>query len=351
MHSARTPFNLDCGVKAGTMHLLHLWPQFARLGAGMLLLAVLVCGNLSPAFASPPTPITIATGSSVPATVLFVAQEMGFFAQEGLEVKLQDCVIGSRCIADMLDGKAQFSSAGDLAIMFNSVSRQDFSVLATYCSSTSILKLITRKSAHIVKAQDLIGKRVGMPKKSAAHYFLDNLMLLEGIEPTRVEHVFLEPEDMSAALASGAVDALSSLEPIASKQRAALGKDAFEIKVPPYNLSTHLVALRSTVAQSQRDTVKLLRAMEKSVQFIAHEPLKAKAVLAKHSGMEAAALDSLWAGSQFKLVLDPSLLVTLNSVARWAKNENLINGAQVPDFAGFVNPGPLNAAKPKGIAK
>lgn len=319
----------------------------------LLLAAALGCAVLPVAIADTPalTPVVIATGSSVPATVLFVADEMGYFAQEGLAVKFDHCIGASRCIDNVFEGKAQFAAVGDLALMFNSIEHQDFTVLATYATSTSMLKLITRKSAHISKAQDLIGKRVGMPKKSAPHYFLDNFLLFEGVDPKLVEHVFVDLDGMSAALASGKVDALSTFEPLASRQRAALGKDAFDLTVPPYNLSTHLVASRKTVAQSHADTVKVLKAMDKAVQYIAREPLKAKAILAKHSGLDAAGLDSLWTGSQFKLVLDPSLQVTLNSAARWAKNENLINEGQFPDFSEFINAEPLTAARSKGTAK
>ncbi|HTD02430.1 ABC transporter substrate-binding protein [Undibacterium sp.] len=321
------------------------------LSAHVLFLFALGCSAVSVASANPAAPITIATGTGLPSTVIFVAEELGYFAKEGLNVRIENCVAAFRCIASMLDGKAQFSSAGDLAIMFNSVERKDFVILATYSSSPSILKLITRKSAHISKAQDLVGKRVGIIGKSASHYFLDNFLLFEGVDPKRVEHVPLEVEDMPAALAGGTVDALSTFDSLISRQRAALGNDAFDIVVPSYNLSTHLVALRKTVTQSHADTVKLLRAMEKAVQFIASEPLKAKAILAKHSGMDRAAIDSLWAGSQFKLELDPSLLVTLNSAARWAKNENLISDTQFPDFSSFIYPEPLNTAKSKGAPK
>lgn len=321
------------------------------LCAPVLCCLALGFGGVPVAHADPATRITFASGTAVPSTVIFVAQEMGYFANEGLDVRIENCLGAFRCMLDMLDGKAQFSSAGDFSLMFNSLERKDFVVLAAYSYSSSTLKLLARKSAHIRKAEDLLGKRVGIIKKTASHYFLDNFLLLEGVDPRRVEHIYMEPEQMSAALANGSVDALSTFEPLASKQGAVLGKDAFEVNVPAYNVGTYLVALRKTVVQSHAETVKLLRAMEKAVQFILREPKKAKAILAKHSDMDAAAIDAVWAGSQFKLVLDPSLLVTLNNVARWAKNENLVNDAQFPAFSDFIYPEPLNAAQSKGARK
>ncbi|GGC73456.1 ABC transporter substrate-binding protein [Undibacterium terreum] len=316
-----------------------------------VMLFAAMCCRPPAAQAEPLKTVVYASGTAVPSTVILVAQEQGYFAREGLEVRIENCIGAFRCMLDMMEGKAQFSSAGDLAVMFNGVDRKDFVILATYSSSTSLLKLVTRKSAHIEKAQDLVGKRVGIIKRSASHYFLDNFLLLEGVEPKSVEHVFLDQEDMSAALQNGSVDAISTFEPVAGKQLAAIGKDGFEVSVPPYNLSTHLVAMRKTAMQSRTETIKLLRAMDRAVQFIAAEPKKAKAILARRSGMDAASVDAVWAGSQFKLVLDPSLQVTLNSVARWARNENLISDTQIPEFSNFIYPEPLNAAKAKGVGK
>ena len=337
---------LICGLRPVSKSLAPM-----RLLQACALLFAIACSSMSVARAEPLKSIVYASGTAVPSTVVMVAQELGYFAKEGLDVKIENCMGGALCMLDMLSGKAQFSSAGDLAIMFNGADHKDFVILATYSSSTSLLKLITRKNAHISKASDLVGKRVGILRKSASHYFLDNFLLLEGIEPKRVEHVYLELEDMPAALNNGKVDAISTFEPLAGKQLAALGKDGVEIDVPPYNLSTHLVAMRQTVIQSHAETVKLLRAMNRAVQFIAAEPKKAKAILARRSGMDEAAVNAVWKNSQFKLILDPSLQVTLNSVARWARNENLINDTQFPEFSDFIYPEPLSAAKLKGAAK
>jgi NitT/TauT family transport system substrate-binding protein len=298
--------------------------------------------------AAPLETVSVAVGNSLPATLFFVAEEQGYFTREGLKLQLQPCQGAFRCMEEMLQGRAQFSSAGDLAIMFNSTQRRDFVVLATLSSSTSILKLLTRKSLHLHQPQDFIGKKAGMVPHSATHFYLDHFLLSGGIDPQQVEHIALDQGELQKALADGRVSLIATYEPLATVQRHALGKDAQDLQAPDYALGTRLVALRNTVQHAPDLTAKLLRALDAAAQFVSRDPATAKATLARRGGLEPALIDTIWAGSQFRPAIDASLLISLNGTARWARNENLVTEEQLPDFASLLYPASIEHARQTG---
>ncbi|MBI1891456.1 MAG: ABC transporter substrate-binding protein [Burkholderiales bacterium] len=311
------------------------------------LLAAACCFHL-PAVAEP---IRLAIGPFVTSTIFYVADDQGYFAQEKLQVKLQSCAgLGAfQCMKDMLDGKAEVSNGGDLPVMFNAVERQDFVVLATYAGSTSIVKMLARKDAHVKTAHDLIGKRVGYIKKTAPHYFLHVYLLTAGVDPAQVKQIALEPNDMASALANRTVDAIATYEPLASKQRQELGDSVADIPIPStYNVHVHLVAKRSFVAAHEEETIGLLRALYRAEQFIRKDPEKAKLIWMKYANVNLTNADALWKNTIFKLTLDSSLVTTLRSTARWAKESGLVEIHDVPDFHSVIYPRPLRVAKPEG---
>lgn len=48
------------------------------------------------------------------------------FESEGAKVALEECVGGHRCLKQMLEGKADLATVGDIPIVFNSFQRLDF---------------------------------------------------------------------------------------------------------------------------------------------------------------------------------------------------------------------------------
>ncbi|MES2934028.1 MAG: ABC transporter substrate-binding protein [Pseudomonadota bacterium] len=298
------------------------------------------------------TPISISSGYGAGSTIFLIAQDRGYFAQEGLNVTIVPCEGAFQCMDDMLAGRSDFSNGGDLAIMFRALERKDFVVLATLATSTSILKLLARSSAQVSSPKDLIGKRVGIISKSAPHYFLHMYLLKAGIDPHKLKEIVLQPSTMSAAFARGEVDVLSTYEPLASKQRKEFGKQISEVAIPPiFNLGVHLVSLRRTVNERPDETSRLLLALVRAEQFIRQEPAKARQIWMKRTGVSEAEAEAAWGGIKFKMTLEPSLITVLDGAARWAQLEGLAHTSQLPNFHELIDTAPLTKAKPEGVIK
>ncbi|MEO7850850.1 MAG: ABC transporter substrate-binding protein [Rubrivivax sp.] len=303
------------------------------------------------ALAQAAEPLRIAVSKTPLSLPMFVAEAQGYFAAEGLQVKLIECVGGHRCLRQVLDDAADVATAGDLPIMFNSFERTDYAVLATIVTITDDVKLLVHSRAGVTKPEQLAGKRIGAVAGSASQYFLDLYLLAVGVDPKSLIIVHLQPEQMLPALRDGAIDAAAVWEPHA---HAALQALKGELKMLPnaghYLASFNLVAGRRALSTRDDDLVRLLRAVERAQRTIQDEPAAAKAVMVKRLQQDAQFVDWVWPTLNFRLSLDQSLITTLEGEARWALREGHAKGKRPANYMSLLHAGPLRAAKPSAVA-
>jgi NitT/TauT family transport system substrate-binding protein len=281
---------------------------------------------------------------------IFIAQDKGYVAAQGLEVTLQPCVGGHRCMRQMLNGEADLATAGDMPITINSFERSDFAVLATMASTGDDMKLVAHDRSGITAPSHLAGKRIGAVIGAASQYFLELYLLTAGIDPRQLSVVGLQPEEMAPALLSGKVDAISIWEPYGYQALKALGPHGVALpNVGAYFQSFNIVCQRRMVGSRDPALVQLLRAVERAERFIQEQPEEAKAVLRARLEMDPAFLDRIWPGLGFRLSLDPSLLATMEAEVRWARREGHVKAGRLPNLPALLHAAPLRAIKPTAV--
>jgi ABC-type nitrate/sulfonate/bicarbonate transport system substrate-binding protein len=281
---------------------------------------------------------------------LYVALQRGFFREAGLEVEIEDCIGGQRCLRRMLEGKADVATSGEMPIVLRSFERGDLAVIATITDASDNLKLIARKASGIVQSRQLDGKRVGVITGTASQYVLETHLLAVGVDPRKVTMVPMQPEDAEAALRAARIDAVAVWEPFGY---AALHGDApVGVRLPladGYIETYNLVADRALFGVRDAALVKLLRAVERAETFIQAEPAEAQAILMQRLGLDRGFIDWVWRGLAFRMSLDQSLLTTMESEARWAQREGHVEPGARINVLTLVYPGPLKAVKPTAV--
>ena len=307
--------------------------------------AILLCGN------SLAQDLVAAVSRGALSLPIFVAEDQGYFLAEGVGVRTQECSDGRRCLQLLLDGKAQLATTADLPIVFKSFERTDFAILATFASSGRDVKLVARKSAGITNPRQLEGRRIATVKGASAQYFLDSYLIFNDVDKTKVTVVGMLPEEMAAALEKREVDAVAVWEPFAFRAMTVLGADGAILPSQRiYTETFNLVSDRRTIASREGDLVKVLRAVERAEQFIREQPKRAQAVLLQRLKLDQAYLDWAWNDLDCRMTLDQSLVTTLEGEARWAVREGNVGAdKRVPNFLGFVYPGPLRKAVPGAV--
>ena len=127
------------------------------------------------AFAAAGEPLAFAVARLPLSLPVYVAQDRGFFAEEGATVNVADCDIGRRCLERMLAGGADLATAANLPVVVASLQGQRFTIVASMASSRNDTKIVTRRGSGIDSAAALAGRRVGT--------FVGTSRFLQGVKP------------------------------------------------------------------------------------------------------------------------------------------------------------------------
>lgn len=302
----------------------------------------------SPALSAEPLRLSVSlTPLSLP---IYVAESRGYFSDEGLPLTITDVIGGHRSLQQVLDGRADLATCSEAVVMFNSFLHRDFAVIATFVTSDDDEKLIVGSKSGITHPQQLAGKRIGTVVGAAAHYYLDTMLLLNGVDPKSVHLQDIQPETMAEALRQGELDALAIWEPYPFKILEAVPGASVLPKSGAYVETFNLIAHGKLRGTRDGDLTKLLRALDKAQNFIRTEPLKAQAILRERLHVDQAFIRWIWPRNNYRLSLAQSLLTTLEGEARWARQEGYVKSERAPNYLDFIYAKPLANANPAAVS-
>lgn len=174
-----------------------------------------------------------AVGDSVSITVgyvpisiyapLFVAQEKGYYAEQGLDVTLQAFAGGTEPIALTGSGELEFASVGAAPAFWNAVAlglpveivapgHAEGSPVAT----PLMISTEACRSGEITSVADLAGKAVAINARGATEYWLAQALATGGLTLDDIDLQTIPFPDAVAALEGGAIDAAMIGEPLAT---------------------------------------------------------------------------------------------------------------------------------------
>ncbi len=303
----------------------------------------------APTVAWSSAPLRIAVSQTPLSLPFFVAEKNGYFRESGVPLEITRVIGGHRAMQAVLEGKADLGTSSESVVMFSSFKTEDFAILATFVTSIDDVKIITRPGLEVDNPKELAGKRVGTVIGAASHYYLDTLLLMNGVAPEAVEKVGLQPEMMADSLRRGEVDAVSIWEPypytiISSVPGArVLSNPGF------YHLYFNLIVHKKHLGVRDDDLVEILGALERAQHFIHTQPIKAQTIMREYLQLDQAMVDWMWSINNYRLSLDQALLTTLESEARWALQEGYVEGDRHPNYLDFIYSDPLRKVREDAI--
>ena len=161
--------------------------------------------------------ITVAAIPAVDLAALYIAQDRGLFAQQGLHVTIEKIASSQAIIADQLKGQVDISAGSYLAYISAQAAGARFRILA----EASILGpgsrvLVTTADSPITTVADLAGKKIGVNGTNSIGTLLISELLAEhGISLRKVDFI-TDPDGFPAMprqLADGAWGAAFLAEP------------------------------------------------------------------------------------------------------------------------------------------
>ena len=295
--------------------------------------------------------LIIAASTTIHPVLIKIAEEKGFFREEGLDVTLQFHTTGISGLQSLISGKADLATAADTPLMFTMMRGAKLSILATIETSTKNVAIVARKDRGISSAADLKGRRIGVPFGTSGDYFLDSYLTLNGMNRKDVILVDMKPEKMAGALHQGKVDAVSVWNPLVTTLGKELGDRGVMLhNDSAYKETSNVVSMQGFAEQHPETIRRLLRALVRAEDFVLNNPQESQRIISKFCGIDIPTLMNIWNDFQFIVSLKQSLLLSLENQAHWAINNDLTdNHRTMPNFYDSIYTKGLKAVKPEAF--
>jgi NitT/TauT family transport system substrate-binding protein len=294
--------------------------------------------------------LRVAVSSTPHAALLYLAAAKGYFAREGLDVTLTPVTHGKAALDLLIAGKVDLAAAAEVPLVIAVLQGQQLDVAATVASVSTEMAIVARRNRGISAPADLVGRKIGATLGTSGEYFLWAFMARHRLPPNAVTLVDVAPGQIPGQLASGAIDAAATWQPVRLGAEAALGTDAVTFTEPDAYTVTHLVVGRDDFVRSHPATVKkLVRAVLQAEAFSEARHGEALALLADSLKIDALALQPTWKDLDFSVELQQSQLITLEDEARWAMSRGHAPKGPTPNFLPRLYLDALLAVRPDRV--
>lgn len=266
--------------------------------------------------------VTIAISSESLATQLVrMADDLGMFKAEGVDVELVNSNGGAQAVTAMLSGNVQFASAGAPEVITSNAEGRDVRAIARLYSGLSGSLVLSRSTADRlgIDPNAPLDERLTSPDKPIE----ERLKALDGLDVAfssatsslkspvmssaesvgaKVNPVYMKQESMPAALSAGAIDAFQASPPVSELGVSTAGgvmwiegpTGQFPDEFTPVSSSTLMTT--GAFVESDPDTVKkIARAITRTAQYVVDNPDKAEAnVRTRFTDVDEKIFDAAW---------------------------------------------------------
>ncbi|MDX2369644.1 MAG: NrtA/SsuA/CpmA family ABC transporter substrate-binding protein [Colwellia sp.] len=294
-------------------------------------------------------PVTIAVSKTPLSTPFYVAKSINAFDDTCVRVEYSDVLGGQMAFENVMNNKVDFGTSSDSVIAFQSLTKHSFVTHAMFVQSDNDVKLITRSSDKIDSIMDLKGKKVGVTKGTASEYLLSTLLAIEGLTMEDVELFHYQPDQLIKGFSHDEVDAIVSWEPFIFQVLQSLGN---KIKIhDTKSLSSLSFNLISQTADSLlvEKAKCVIQGLHTAINYIASHSKESKQIVIDELNLDPAFIDWVWPDYIFKLGLNQSLILSINSQAIWAVETQMREFGEVHNSQNFVDSRALLQVEPGAV--
>jgi ABC-type nitrate/sulfonate/bicarbonate transport system substrate-binding protein len=316
----------------------------------ILLIIVLALLFYKMPFNKPSEKIIIADAQQPVFALIYIADKKNYFKEAGLDVTYNKFIFGKDALANVIKGHSDLATVYEAPVVRKVFEGAQISAITTLHRSNRNTGVIGLKDNGIMTAEDLKGKKIGVPKGTNAEIFLYSLLLINSIDLTDVTVIDMLPEAMPEALKNGVVDAVSLFNPYLDKvEHTQNPKKISIIFSNTYTEMSLLVGRKNYIAQNDDKLTKLLQALVKAEKFIEDNPEESLTIvnnwLPKLTKNE---IRRQWDAFDPIIQLDNTLLTTVTREAQFYKDAGFYQ-SPVPNFRNIIFTDYLKKIKPEAV--
>jgi aliphatic sulfonates family ABC transporter substrate-binding protein len=272
-----------------------------------------------------------------------VADRLGYFREEGLDVELSIFSYGPPIIEAFTSKNVDFGLVGDLPVFAGIANGVDVQIVATASSSETQNGLIVRDGAKISKLPDLRGKKISVPFGSNSQPLLYLYLERGGLKDTDVEIINLSVNDSVTSIVAGRIDAAVVWEPNLSVAiQPGNGVSLFATAVGYKLFVNPVIARGEFVSRYPEQTAKFLRAVHRAGIWAKEHPDEAAQFVFDATQVDPVATKNNIAARDYRATLSQERIEALVKSAEQSYQYGLIT--KKIDLPPHIDPSFLKAA-------
>jgi NitT/TauT family transport system substrate-binding protein len=281
-------------------------------------------------------PVTVGAEFSQVNTLLFIAQNLSYFSDNGLNVTIRPYLSGAAALGAMINGEVNIAASSDFSVVNNILADSNITVIGAIDRFQQI-NLAARKDRGIQNVTDLVNKSVGLTFGTSAEYFFGRFLELNGMNHSQVKTVNIQPNHMVEALTNGTVDAVVTWQPYLYQIHNQMANDIVEWPAQSgQQVYSVLSATTSWVEANNNTVTRFLDAISQAESYLQNYPSEGKRLIMSQLNYTQEYLEFIWPEHKFSLSLDQSLVLIMEDEGRWLIANNLTNATSVPDFQNYI---------------
>lgn len=300
-------------------------------------------------YSGKPESITLGAPALETNALIYVADDLGYFRKNGLNVTIKKYDSGGAAVPGLLRNETDLAIASEFVMVNTIFKNGDVQALVSIDKFENMF-VIARKDRGIGNITDLRNRTIGVPQGTIADFYLGRYLDLHSMKLADVNLVDIRPDHSADALAAGDVDAVVTWHPYLDGISDRYGDRIIVWPIQSSQLTYWNIVGRKDWAGSHRDTIdKFLRSVTEAEQYATNDPQGLKAIVQKRLNYTDAYMAAVWPDHQFSLSLDQSMVFAMEDEGRWMIKNNLTTEKTIPDFRDHIYTKGLKEINPEAV--
>ena len=293
--------------------------------------------------------ITVGAPALETNALVYVAEDLGYFKKNGLNVTIKKYDSGGAAVPDMLKNETDLALASEFVVVNTIFDKGEVRTLGSIDKFENMY-IIARMDKGIEKVTDLRNRTIGVPQGTIADFYLGRYLNLHNMKLSDVTFVNIRPDHSAEALAVGDVDAAVTWHPYLDRISDRYGDRVIIWPIQSSQLTYWNIISRKDWADSHQETInRFLQSIEQASEYTANQPQEMKDIVQDELNYTDGYIAEVWPDHQFALSLDQSLVLAMEDEGRWMIENNLTAEKTIPDFRDRIYTKGLEKVKPDSV--